>query len=78
METKPAIKNMNKPAYLVFLLTGIIFLILKDFSQVLIFWGLALVFDPFNINTSFKKRPLTSSFGCTFTCVLPSFWLYYC
>ena len=49
--------NLNKPAYIVFVLTGIAFLIMKDFSQAVIFWGLALVFDPFNINVAFNKRP---------------------
>ena len=56
-ETKPTARNFNKPAYAVFLLAGIYFLIQRDFSQVVIFWGLALVFDPFNIETPFNKRP---------------------
>ena len=32
-------------------------MIKPDFSQAVTFWGLALVFDPFNINTPFQKRP---------------------
>lgn len=55
--TKPVAKNFNKPAYVIFILAGIYFLIVKDFSQAVIFWGLALVFDPFNIETPFKLRP---------------------
>lgn len=47
--TKPAIRNLNQPAYAIFLLAGIYFLIQQDFSQAVIYWGLALVFDPFNI-----------------------------
>ncbi len=56
-ETKPTARNFNKPAYAVFLLAGIYFLIQRDFSQVVTFWGLALMFDPFNIETPFSKRP---------------------
>ncbi|HOZ77680.1 MAG TPA: hypothetical protein PLY34_06770 [Ferruginibacter sp.] len=54
---KPA-KNLNKPAYIIFLAAGIGFLVTKDLSQAVVFWGLALVFDPFNINQPFQKRPL--------------------
>ncbi len=57
-ETTPTAKNVNKPAYVIFVLAGIYFLVVKDFSQASIFWGLALVFDPFNINTPFGKRPM--------------------
>ncbi|MBK8521740.1 MAG: hypothetical protein WAT20_07785 [Ferruginibacter sp.] len=56
-ETKPTERNINKPAYAVFLLAGIYFLFQRDFSQVVTFWGLALMFDPFNTETPFKKRP---------------------
>ncbi len=56
-ETKQTVRNFNKPAYVVFVLAGIYFLIQRDFSQVVIFWGLALVFDPFNIEIPFSKRP---------------------
>ena len=47
VKTKPTAKNFNKAAYAAFLITGIIFMVLKDFSQTSIFWVLALVFDPF-------------------------------
>ena len=57
IKTKPAAKNLNKFAYSAFVVAGIAFLILKDFSQASIFWGLALVFDPFNPATPFQKRP---------------------
>lgn len=55
--TTPKAINLNKPAYVGFLLVGIAFLIAKDFSQAVIFWGLALVFDPFDIKVPFQKRP---------------------
>lgn len=60
METKinPVVRNFNKPAYVVFILVGSWFLIQKDISQAVIFWGLALVFDPFDIQKPFNKRPV--------------------
>ena len=57
VQTKPAVKNINKPAYFIFLAAGIYFLIGKDFSQAVVFWALAPAFDPFNINVPFQKRP---------------------
>ena len=56
-DTKPAAKSLNRPAYIVFVLAGIGFLMGKDFSQAVIFMGLALVFDPFNPQQPFQKRP---------------------
>jgi len=55
--TKPTTKNFNKPAYAVFVALGCYFLFIQDFSQAVIFWGLALVFDPFTIDQPFKLRP---------------------
>lgn len=57
VQTKKVVRNINKPAYIIFLLAGIYFMIVKDFSQASIFLGLGLVFDPFNINTPFPQRP---------------------
>ena len=61
MEKEVKIKTnsykLNKLGYIAFLATGIVFLVLKDFSQASIFWGLALIFDPFNPSTPFQKRP---------------------
>lgn len=57
-DTKPAAKNFNKPAYIVFMIAGLCFLIAKDFSNVFIFWGIALALDPFNTSIPFEKRPL--------------------
>jgi hypothetical protein len=57
-EVKQPVKNLNKPAYIIFLAAGIGFMVAKDFSQAVVFWGLALVFDPFTINQPFQKRPL--------------------
>ncbi len=56
--SKPAVTSFNKPAYVLFVITGLFFLLKKDFSQATIFLGLALVFDPFDIKVAFNKRPL--------------------
>lgn len=56
-ETKPAARNINKPAYVIFLVAGIYFMIVGKFSEASTFWALALMFDPFNIETPFSKRP---------------------
>lgn len=56
-KTKIAAKNFNKPAYIIFILAGIYFLIMKDFSQATIFWCLSLAFDPFDTAVPFQKRP---------------------
>jgi hypothetical protein len=55
--TRPQAKNFNKPAYIIFTLLGIFFAITKDFSQASIYLGLALAFDPFNIEIPFPQRP---------------------
>jgi hypothetical protein len=57
INTKPQAKNFNKAAYIVLMLLGIFVIIRKDFSQASIYWGLALAFDPFNIEMPFPKRP---------------------
>ena len=44
-------------AYSAFILLGIIYLVKKDFSNAVIYWGLALVFDPFDQQVAFNKRP---------------------
>ena len=56
--TKPAEKNWNKPAYIIFVALGIFYAYKKDATNACIFWNLAVVFDPFNINQPFQKRPL--------------------
>lgn len=56
-KTKIAAKTFNKPAYIIFVMAGIYFLITKDFSQATIFWGISLAFDPFNTAVPFQKRP---------------------
>lgn len=61
VKTKPTAKNFNKAAYAAFLITGIIFMVLKDFSQTSIFWVWALVFDPFDPAVLFQKRPRLSA-----------------
>jgi len=50
--------NFNKVGYITFIVAGIIFMFLKDWSNVIIFIGLALVFDPFDTKVPFPKRPL--------------------
>ncbi len=54
---KQKVRNFNKPAYVIFVLIGIYFFIRKDFSQASMDFGLALIFDPFNITVPFNKRP---------------------
>ncbi|MBK9254719.1 MAG: hypothetical protein IPM42_04465 [Saprospiraceae bacterium] len=56
-ENNTKVQNWNKPAYIVFIIVGLGFILMKDFSQAVIFMGLALVFDPFDIETAFQKRP---------------------
>ena len=51
------VKNYNKTAYTVFVLAGIYFAIVKDFSQAFTFFGLALIFDPFKQAMAADKRP---------------------
>lgn len=55
--TKPVAKNYNKPAYVVFIAAGIYFFAVKNYSQGFTFFGLALIFDPFNIEKPLVKRP---------------------
>lgn len=57
-ETKPKVHNINKPAYFIFLLAGIYFLIQKDLLQAAVFWGSALIFDSFDTEIRFNKRPV--------------------
>ena len=59
METKTTKKaiNINKPFYAISVLIGLVFLFLGKYSDVVIFFGIALVFDPFDTKTSFKDRP---------------------
>lgn len=55
--TKKVAKNVNRPLYIAFMIGGIYFLITKEFSQAVSFWGIALAFDPFDIKVPFPKRP---------------------
>lgn len=56
--TKPATGKFEKIAYGVFVLAGIYFLFTKDYSNAVVFWGLAPIFEPFNAKIPFGKRPL--------------------
>lgn len=49
--------NFNKFLYLGFIILGSIYLFQKDISQTLIYFGIALVFDPFNIEQKWNDRP---------------------
>ena len=42
--------------------SGIYFLIQKDISQAASFWGIALIFDPFDVEMPFTKRPVYQQF----------------
>lgn len=55
--TKPAPKNYNKAAYVVFVIAAIGFACVKNFSEAFTFWGLALIFDPFDTKMRFNDRP---------------------
>ena len=55
--TKIPSSALNKAAYIAFLLIGIFYLVKKDFSNAVIYWGIGLVFDPFNQQVPFNKRP---------------------
>ena len=50
--------NLNKFLYTGFLLLGCIYLLQKDISQTLIFFGIALAFDPFNTEQKWNDRPI--------------------
>lgn len=51
-------KNFNKGAYLVFVIAAIAFLFIdKNTSNTAVFLGVALVFDPFDINQKWAERP---------------------
>lgn len=50
--------QFNKIGYAGMFISGIILLILKDYSTATVMIALALVFDPFNPEVSFGKRPL--------------------
>ncbi len=62
--------NFNKYGYIAFVMAGIAFLFLKEWSNVIIFIGLALVFDPFiDTKLPFPKRPLYGKINfCNWTC----------
>lgn len=58
MTTEKNSFNFNKVGYVSFIIAGLVFMFLKDWSNVIIFIGLALVFDPFDTKISFPQRPL--------------------
>ena len=49
--------NFNKFLYIGFLILGGVYLFQKDKSQTLIFLGIALAFDPFNVEQKWNDRP---------------------
>jgi len=48
----------NKYIYAVLLCSGLLLLLLNDFSGALICSGISLAFDPFNQRVNFNNRPL--------------------
>lgn len=56
--SNPAVKNWNKPAYIIFVALGLFYAYKKDVTSACIYWNMAVVFDPFDINKPFPKRPL--------------------
>jgi hypothetical protein len=57
-KTKPLTGKFEKIAYGVFVLAGIYFLLTKDYSNAVVFWGLAPIFEPFDAKIPFGKRPI--------------------
>lgn len=49
--------NFNKILYLSFILLGGIYLYQKNIGQTLLYFGIALAFDPFNIEQKWNDRP---------------------
>ena len=56
--SKKTVRNINKPVYILFIVAGACFIIAGNISQAVVFFGLALVFDPFDVRMPFPKRPL--------------------
>jgi hypothetical protein len=52
----PKQAKMNRIVYGVFTLAGIVFALMKDWNNAIIFFGLAPVFDPFG-PLAFRERP---------------------
>jgi len=53
--TRP--RSLNKPAYYVFTVAALIFLLLRNYDSAATFAGIALVFDPFNTEQAYAERP---------------------
>lgn len=49
--------NFNKILYLGFILLGGIYLYQKNIGQTLLYFGIGLAFDPFNIEQKWNDRP---------------------
>jgi hypothetical protein len=49
--------NFNKFLYIEFVILGGVYLFQKDIGQTLIFFGIALAFDPFNVEQKWNDRP---------------------
>lgn len=49
--------NFNKFLYVGFLLLGVVYLSQKDIGQTLIYFGIALAFDPFDTEQKWNDRP---------------------
>lgn len=49
--------NFNKFLYLGFIILGGIYLFQKDIGQTFLYFGIALAFDPFNIEQKWNDRP---------------------
>ena len=49
--------NFNKILYLGFILLGGIYIYQKNIGQTLLYFGIALAFDPFNIEQKWNDRP---------------------
>ena len=52
------LRNLNRFGYTGFVMAGIYFAVIGKFGEAAMFWGLGLVFDPFDTTIPFNKRPL--------------------
>jgi uncharacterized membrane protein len=56
-KTEKKIELPNRYIYAFMLVCCIVFILLKDLNTALVFGGLALAFDPFNVSVAFQQRP---------------------
>lgn len=59
----PAYNNYNRLVYFAFIITGIVYAVFKhNISDAIIYFGLALAFDPFDQNIKWADRNIYQKF----------------